>query len=427
MMKREIKGLELTLYEEVLENGLHIFIVPKKSSESIYATFTTDFGAYQTEFIPLGEQEFKHVPDGIAHFLEHKMFEQPDGMDVMSLFSNQGVSANANTSMFKTTYLFDGSAEFEKNLTLLLDYVQTPYYTDENVEKEKHIIEQEIDMSADNPYRAGMTKLFENLFTLSPARVSTIGTKESVRSITKEDLYACYHTFYHPSNMFLVITGNVDPESTIDLIRKNQASKTFEAYKKPTIKRYDEPVTVLKEADELFMNITIPKISLGYKFALKDLRKLGIPDFQVRRYVSIYANLKFGGVSAFLEKARNDQVITCGVDYSLFSDDDYLVLSLATDTKQVEEVLKRIDDEVKDKKIDEHLFDLKKKAMIASCIYMSEQIYEMNQKIMGDFLDRHEVEVDVLSNIKSLCYEDFMRVVETLNFQNRAYVVVNPK
>lgn len=428
MLKREIKDLDLFLYEETLDNGLRIFIVPKTDKESIYATFTTKFGGYNTEFIPNGEKDFIKVPDGIAHFLEHKMFEEENGIDVMTIFSKNGVSSNASTSFFKTTYLFDGSSCFKENLNLLLNFVQTPYYTDENVAKEKPIIEQEIDMSVDNPYRIGYQKLLHNIFVNDPSRIPVIGTKESINKITKEDLYKCYNTFYHPSNMFLVITGNINPEEVIELVKENQNKKEFKKYEKIVLKEYQEPNKVFMEEEEIKMNITVPKISLGYKFDINELKdKLQMDEVTIRRYLSIYANLKFGGVSDFLDKLRKEMIITSSIDYSLYATDNTLVLVLESDTKNKDEFLKRINEEIKIKQIDEKLFNLKKKGMIASTIYMTENIYSINQKIMGDIIDKDVVEVNVLDNFKALNYNDFFRVIDTLDFTVSSRVIVNPK
>ncbi len=428
MNKREIKGLDLTLYEEVLENGLRVLVIPKENKEGVYVTFTTKFGGHDIEFVPNGEKEIVKVPAGIAHFLEHKMFEQENGEDVMTLFSKNGVSCNANTSLYKTTYLFDGATNFKENLNILLDYVQQPYYTDENVEKEKHIIEQEIDMTADNPYQAGYFKLFENLFINDPSRIRVIGSKESVRKITKEDLYLCYQTFYHPKNMFLTITGNVNPEDAIEIIKENQSRKEFEEFTKPVLKEYEEPTTVGKEKDVLNMNITVPKMSIGFKYDLDKLKELlKMDEITIRRYFAIYANLKFGGVSLFLKKAKEDQVITSSIDYSIFSTDHTLALILEGDSKNTDELLRRIQEEVKEKEISQDMFRLKQRGMVASCIYMSENIYSLNQKVMGDMIDKDDVEVDVLEHFKSLNYEDFMRFVEALDFTNYAVVTVNPK
>lgn len=427
MIKKELENLDLSLYEETLENGLRIFLVPKEDSESIYATFTTDFGGNHTEFIPNGKSDFIKVPDGIAHFLEHKMFDLENGIDVMTSFSKNGVSANASTSYFKTTYLFDGSSHFEENLNLLLDYVQSPYFTDESVEKEKPIIEQEIDMSADNPYSIGFKTLMNNIFINDASKVPVIGTKESINKITKEDLYMCYNTFYHPKNMFLVITGNIDPVKTISIIHKNQEKKKFNIYQKPVLKSVVEPIEVAKKEEEIKMNITVPKITLGYKFDLKLLKeKLKMDSVTIRRYLSIYAALKFGGVSTFLETLRNDLVITSSIDYSTFSTENTLLLILETDTKNKDEFLKRLEKELEKKEIDETLFHLKKKGMIASCVYMSENIYSINQKIMNDIIEDDAVEVDVLNHFKNLNYIDFMKLINLLDFTVSSLVIVNP-
>ncbi len=428
MRKREIIGLDLTLYEETLDNGLSIYIIPKENSKGIYATFTTKFGGHDLDFIPSDKEEMVSVPPGIAHFLEHKMFAQKSGEDVMNLFSKNGVSANANTSSFKTCYLFDGSSHFEENLNLLLDYVQEPYFTDENVDKEKHIIEQEIDMMADNPYSIGYFKLMENLFHYDPSKFRVIGTKQSVRSITKEDLYTCYQTFYHPKNMFVIITGNIDAKETIDMIRKNQEKKNFEDFKQPILKDYQEPISVLKQEDSLFMNVTVPKLSIGFKFDLKKLeQELSMDEATIRRYVAIYANLKFGGISKFLEEAKKEELMTSDMGYSLYATDEILVLVLEGDSKQVLHLKDKILKEVQIQELDKREFELKKKGMIASCIYTSENIYSLNQKVLSDLIGTGSVEVEILENYRKLNYEDFMKTVQKLDFTNFSFVTVNPK
>ena len=131
MNKVEVNNLDLTLYSEKLENGLSIFIVPKKNCNNIYVTFTTNYGSVQNEFVPNGKNEMIKVPEGVAHFLEHKLFEQEDGVDPFTFFGKNGASANASTSSYKTTYLFEGTTNFKENLEYLLDFVQSPYFTDE--------------------------------------------------------------------------------------------------------------------------------------------------------------------------------------------------------------------------------------------------------------------------------------------------------
>ena len=228
MKKTNLKHLNLDLYEEKLDNGLTIYVIPKQNFNNIYVTFSTKFGSNEIEFIPNNKKEYVKVPLGIAHFLEHKLFEQKDNIDPFTFYNERGSDCNANTNQYKTTYLFSGPNFFSENLNYLLDYVQEPYFTDENVEKEKGIIEQEIKMYLDDPDTVIYEKTLENCFSNHPMKNSIIGTIKSVRSITKEELYTCYNTFYHPSNMFIVVTGNVDPIETIKIIKKNQSKKKFD-------------------------------------------------------------------------------------------------------------------------------------------------------------------------------------------------------
>ena len=236
MNKITLNNLDIDIYHEYLDNGLNVYVIPKNDVNNIYATFTTNYGSNEVEFVPLGEKKMVKVPLGIAHFLEHKMFEQEDGKDPFAFFGERGSDANANTNNFKTTYLFSGPEFFEDNMNYLLDYVQSPYFTDENVEKEKGIIEQEIKMYQDDPYTMMYERLLKNSLINNPMKDPIIGTIESVKSITKEELYTCYNTFYHPANMFVVVSGNVDPEKTIKLIEENQKKKEFEDFNKIKLK-----------------------------------------------------------------------------------------------------------------------------------------------------------------------------------------------
>ena len=243
MKKSKLEKLDLSLYTEELDNGLRVFIVPKTDVNGIYATLSTKFGSVYKEFVPLNEKKMVSVPLGVAHFLEHKMFEQKNNIDPFTFYSERGSDANANTSNYKTTYLFSGPNFFDENINYLLDYVQDPYFTDENVEKEKGIIEQEIKMYEDDPYFKMYDGIIYNTFIKHPIKYPIAGTVEDVRKITKEDLYTCYNTFYHPSNMFLVITGNVDPKEAMEVIKINQEKKKFDSKKEITL----EELRVIKE------------------------------------------------------------------------------------------------------------------------------------------------------------------------------------
>ena len=234
MKKINFKNLDLDLFYEKLDNGLEIFVLPKTNVNNIYVTFNTKYGSNISEFKPIDKDKMIKVPLGIAHFLEHKMFEQEDETDIFSFYSERGADCNANTNYTKTTYLFSCPNFFKENMDMLLDYVQAPYFTDENVDKEKGIITQEIKMYQDMPGTMIYDKIIENTFKIHPMKYPIIGNIENINKITKEDLYTCYNTFYHPSNMFVVVTGNVNASEVINIIKENQNKKKFK--KEETIK-----------------------------------------------------------------------------------------------------------------------------------------------------------------------------------------------
>ena len=192
-------------------SGLEIYIYPKKGYSSKYAILGTNFGSVNNTFKLKNEENFTVVPDGIAHYLEHKLFASENG-DAFELFAKTGASANAYTSFEKTAYLFSCTSGFEANLRHLLDFVQTPYFTEENVTKEQGIIGQEIRMYEDDPQWRSYFNTIEALYRNNPVRRDIAGTVESIAKITPQLLYDCYRTFYHPSNMILFCTGQVNPE-----------------------------------------------------------------------------------------------------------------------------------------------------------------------------------------------------------------------
>lgn len=256
--------LQEELYYEQMANGLKVYVLPKPGFNKTFATFTTNYGSIDNEFIPLGQKEYVKVTDGIAHFLEHKLFEKEDG-DVFQQFSKQGASANAFTSFSRTAYLFSSTDQVEKNLLTLIDFVQEPYFSEQTVEKEKGIIGQEITMYDDNPDWRLYFGLIENMYQHHPVKIDIAGTIESIRPITKDMLYECYHTFYHPSNMLLFVVGPVDPKRIIDLVRKNQEEKDFVKGEAIQCKQVEEPVGVAKDRQVLHMNVQMSKCLVGLK------------------------------------------------------------------------------------------------------------------------------------------------------------------
>jgi predicted Zn-dependent peptidase len=265
MNTRSYDLIKETVIEETLPNGLQVRLVPKPGYAKTYAVFTTRYGSLDNHFQVEGEPEAQ-VTDGIAHFLEHKMFEEEWG-DIFHTFSTLGASANAFTSHNRTAYLFSTTDRVAENLETLLDFVQRPHLTPENVEKEKGIIEQEIRMYDDMPFWRGYRHMLEGLFQVSPVRIDIAGTVESIAKIDRNALMTCYTAFYHPSNMMVCVVGDFEPEAIMAQVRANQGKKTFTPPRGITRLHVTEPAAVAKARQEVKLAVSRPLIMIGWKDA----------------------------------------------------------------------------------------------------------------------------------------------------------------
>ena len=422
MDKLKLEKLDLDLYHEKLSNGLDIYIVPKDNVNGIYATFTTRFGSVNQEFIPIGETEYKKVPLGVAHFLEHKLFEQKDGKDPFEFYSERGCDANANTSNYKTTYLFSGANSFSENINYLLDYVQEPYFTDENVKKEKGIIEQEIKMYDDDPYFKMYDAILYNSFKEHPIKYPIAGTIGDVKSITKEDLYTCYNTFYHPSNMFLVITGNVDPFETIDIIRINQEDKKFEKANKIKLKKYDEKDTVEKEFDETTMDIEISKLGIGYKI---NCSKISKNIYDIRSSLGMIFDLKLGPTSDLSEELKEKGLITNDIEITIVNTDKHILVCVMVETDNPKKTARLIEESLKDLDVTEEEIERKKKTRKSGIIYKSDSIYPINSKIVNNIINYGEVVLDDYKKIDEINIKEIKKIIKSINLDNKTMYIIN--
>ena len=271
MKKIKLKDIDEFVYYEKLDNGLEVYLYSKDTVHSSYVTFTTKYGSVYNEFIPIGEDKMKTFPKGIAHFLEHKVFVQKEDPQPMEFFAESGSNCNAYTTFRNTTYLFYATKSLKENINYLLDYVQNIYLTDESVESEKGIISEEIHMYEDRPNDILNEKIRLNTLHNNPYRDSIIGTVSDIEKITKEDLETCYHTFYHPSNMFIVVTGNFNPEEIMKVITDNQSKKQFKSMDKIKIKQFKEEDKVVKEKEVIKVSTNIPKVAYTLKIPLKDI------------------------------------------------------------------------------------------------------------------------------------------------------------
>lgn len=420
MKKINLKGLDLVAYTETLSNGLDVIFVPFEKKSNYYISYATRFGSEITSFTPAGEKKSIKVPDGIAHFLEHKMFEQESGEDPFAYFSKSGTGANASTSYENTQYICYGTKNFIDNLRYLIQYVNAPYYTDENVEKEKGIIAEELKMYADLPDVQLETKLRENVYHVHPRRVDIGGTVDEIYKITKEDLYLCYNNFYSPNNMFILVVGKFPMEEAMSVI--HQELDTRENLEKAEIATIKEKKSVRKKEDSFVGNIQVPKIAVGLKVPIADLGEY--EDLELDLYLTMFTTMLFGSSSLFRERARNEKLLN-----NFYSDWDnteqYKTYMILSSTNHPESLVQEIKKELSNHELDEAMFDRMKKVWIANEVKMADYIDSTVNNVFDDMIRYHKVIPNKVDMIRKMNMKTLEKIVSKIDFDNLSVVIMN--
>lgn len=421
MKKIKIKKLEEDVYYEKMPNGLEVFLYTKDDVYTNYVTFTTKYGSVYNDFISLGEDKIKSFPKGIAHFLEHKVFTEKEDPQPMEFFAKSGSICNAFTTFRNTTYLFYATKDLKENINYLLNYVQNIYLTDESVEKEKGIISEEIHMYEDRPAEVLFEKVRLNTLNSNPYRNSIIGTVKDIESITKDDLETCYYTFYHPSNMFMVVTGSFDPEEVMNLIRENQNNKDFKAMNKIVVKDFKEDDKVVKEKEIITMNTNIPKIAYTIKIPLKNIK---LTRRQLHLYMYILFTTLFDETSTFDEELKKEGIINNTTYISLLNTDTHLLITLVNETNKYNEFLDKLKDKLDNIEINEKDFNRKKKVLISNEIFAYENVENINDIIMDSIIYNNELEEDPIGLISNLSIKELLDLIKKIDMSNCTTVVV---
>ena len=382
--------LKEELYYEKLENGLDVYFMPKKGFTKKYAVLATNYGSNDLEFIPINEKEKMVVNAGIAHFLEHKMFEQPDGGNAFDKFSKWGANANAFTNFTMTAYLFSATEYFYESLEHLIDYVQTPYFTNENVEKEKGIIEQEIKMYNDDPEWNVFFNALKAMYVNHPTRVDIAGTVDSIYKITKEELYKCYNTFYNPGN-----------------------HKDIQKLEEEIVRFYPEEPTEVKQKEivEKFP-ISMPMFSICFKDD-----KVGIKGKELLRYevmTDILTDMLFKKGSAIYEDLYMKGLITPSFGAGFSSQVDYSYTSIggeSKDPRKVKEIIMTYIEKFKEEGLDKEAFERTKKKHIGNFI----KYFDSVTFIANNFITYKFKGINLLDYVEVMKEVTFEEVSERLN------------
>lgn len=424
MEKIKLEGINEEIIYEKLPNGLDIYLYNKEGVTNNYVTFTAKFGSIYNEFIPINERKTLKIPNGVAHFLEHKVFVQENGPQPEEFFSRSGALSNAYTTFKNTTYLFSGPDNLKENILFLLDYVQTPYFTKENVDSEKGIITQEINMYEDNPTDVLYEKIRENVFHNNPYKYSVIGTTEDINRVTEEMLYKCYNTFYNPENMFLVVTGNFNKEEILNSISENQSKKDFKQLEKLEVKKFKEPNEVVKPKEIINRSTEIPKVSYNIKISLSNL------DINIKKYnlyLFIIFNILFDDTSYFDEEAKNENLITNSLNIELLNCDTHMLISLINETTNYDKLLTKIEETLKNITIKESDLERKKRVLISNELFSFENIEIINEMIVDNLIFENKIETSMIDLIKSMNIDELNKIIKKLDLTNKSIVIVKDK
>ena len=381
-------------YVEKLENGLTVIIIPKANTNKKYIMWGTHFGSIDNHFIMPKTGEEVYIPDGVAHFLEHKMFEQENGKNSLDVLMALGIDANAYTTNDHTAYLFECSNKFYEGLDELMDYVQHPYFTDENVEKEKGIIAQEIKMYDDDPGWRMYINAMDCMYKNNPVKLDIAGTVESISKITPDVLYKCYNTFYNPSNMTMVVCGDFVPEDLLEEIKKRIVKKEPQG----EIKRIYPPKEskINKQYKEDEMEVSMPIFAIGYKDneELKENR-----ENIVKKHIAIeiLLNMAIGKSSELYKELYESGDLLSEPDLDYEFSDEYahvLITGQSKNPKKIYEKIKETFEQYKKNGLDEEHFN------------------RIQRKIYGDYV----VEYNSVGDIARMFLSDKMKQINSFDY-----------
>lgn len=413
------------VYIEKLENGLTIMIIPKSGIQKKYAIWGTNYGSVDNKFIVPGETDVTSVPDGVAHFLEHKMFEQENGTNSLDTLTKLGVNANAYTTTNHTAYLFECTENFYEALDELMDYLQHPYFTDENVEKEKGIIAQEINMYNDYPewevYMNAMKAMYHN----NPVKIDIAGTVESISKIDKDVLYTCYNTFYHPSNMVMCFAGEFEPENLLEEVKKRLLPKKNEG----EIKRIyvSEPEEIVKKEEIKKMEVSMPMFVIGIKDSIKGNNEI-VKEAIIKRHIAIeiILNLIIGKSSKLYKKLYEQGLLMEEpyLDYEF--DKTYRHITITGKSTDPKKILKNIQEEIlnlKNNGIDETAFQRIKKMLYGRTVKEFTDVSDICRMFLNDYFKGIN-SFNYLENYKQISSSYTMQILEEVFKEEKTVISI---
>ena len=411
------------IYLEQLENGLTIMLVPKNNTNKKYVIWGTHFGSIDNHFIMPNSKEEVYVPDGVAHFLEHKMFEQENGKNSLDVLMSLGVDANAYTTNDHTAYLFETTEHFKEALDELMDYVQHPYFTDENVEKEKGIIAQEIGMYDDDPSWQLYMNALDCMYNANAIKIDIAGTVESISKIDKDVLYKCYNTFYHPSNMVLVVCGNFNPEEMLQEIKNRLVDKTKQGEIKRIYPKEQEQIN--KPYKETKMDVSKPIFAIGFK------DKVPSDENKVKKHIAIeiLLNMLLGKSSKTYQNLYQEGAILAAPDLDYEFSDNYAHVIISGQSREPQKIKQELLKEIQKEKekFDIETFERIKKKVYGNYVVEYNNVADIARMLLADSF-KGVNSLDYIEEYKSVTAEYAKQILDEVFDEKRCILsVINTK
>ena len=423
MEKINIEGLKETIYYEKLPSGLDVYLWKNEKVNSFFASLNVNFGSIHTEFKNDDSKKNYIVPNGVAHFLEHLNFKLKGGASAQDIFDKLGSDINAFTTFEYTSYHVTATTNLEENINGLLDYVYTPYFTKKLVSNERGIILEEAKSGLDNPSNILFYKRLENLLINDKRKNRVIGSLDDIKNISFEDICLCYDTFYHPQNMFMIVTGNIDIYKTFDCIKKNMAKKEFDSFKNPIIKKIKESNKIAKEYEEIEANVEIPSVSVSIKIPVTKIP----PNPKENILISWILRANFGSSSEFKNDMIDEKIMT-SLSSSRMTVTDNLIITINALTKYPDEALKQIKNKLKNLELSKEDFERTKKVGIAELIFLYEDPENVNMNIQDDIIysSNHKILNDIKIIYENLTYDEALKVLKNIKDDNMSIVIMKP-
>ncbi len=421
MEEINLKGLKETIYYSKILDMLPIYIWKNEKVSGVFSSLCVNYGSIHQEFKLEGESKYTKVKSGLAHFIEHLNFYENDKTTATDFYSEYGSEVNAFTTFDYTCYHVFNTTNTKENLNHLLDFVLTPYFTKKTLNKERKIILEETKSDLDLPETNLYFKNYENIFHKYKYKDNITGSLDDIKNTTLEDINLIYETFYHPQNMFLVVTGNVNPYEIEKIVEENLKNKNFEEYKNPKFKKYKEPEKIVNEYIEINGNVETTKAKISLKVPLSNFK--GINEVELRLIISLILNGNFGPTSDLKENLMEEELVSF-ISASRSFIGDYLIITINLETDYEKEAIKRVENALNSLYMTEDNLKRKINSSIATLVLNYDDIMNVNNLIQEDILSFNKIIDDVKNHLENITLDKVNEVIKKIDAKNIAITVL---